>query len=325
MIKILVDTCAWLDLAKGADQSKFITVIEELIRLKEIAFIVPQIVLDEFGRNKERVIHEGTKSLASVFGRVKDIVSEFGDPQDKEAALNQLSDVRHKLPSLVETAAFNISRVETMLRSATMIPTTDMVLIRAAQRAIAKRAPFHLPKNSMADAVLMEIYADCIVEAGTEDDQFAFVTHNKEDFGATNKQHPHPDFAASFSAGKSQYFIKLIDALRHFTPALMGDIEVEQEWEEVPRTFTEILAVEQELYDKIWYNRHQNQVYKAEHGIDGVTKQQVKVGEAAAKKKEETYGKINLGPYDNFEWGMLNGKLSALRWVMGSEWDFLDT
>jgi hypothetical protein len=68
MIKILVDTCAWLDLAKGADQSKFITLIEELIRLKEVAFIVPQIVLDEFGRNKERVIHEGTKSLASVFG-----------------------------------------------------------------------------------------------------------------------------------------------------------------------------------------------------------------------------------------------------------------
>jgi hypothetical protein len=26
-----------------------------------------------------------------------------------------------------------------------------------------------------------------------------------------------------------------------------------------------------------------------------------------------------------FEWGMINGKLSALRWVLGSECDFLDT
>lgn len=46
---------------------------------------------------------------------------------------------------------------------------------------------------------------------------------------------------------------------------------------------------------------------------------------AAAKRTEDEVGVDNLGPRTDFKWGMLNGKLSALRWVTGSEWDVLDT
>jgi hypothetical protein len=75
------------------------------------------------------------------------------------------------------------------------------------------------------------------------------------------------------------------------------------------RSKDEIDEVIGELIDKVWYNRHQELKELVESGQEEVDK----------------YGLENLGPWDDFEWGMLNGKLSALRWVLGDEWDMLDT
>lgn len=46
---------------------------------------------------------------------------------------------------------------------------------------------------------------------------------------------------------------------------------------------------------------------------------------ARAEQFEREVGHQNLGQISDFEWGMINGKLSALRWVLGDEWDCLDT
>jgi hypothetical protein len=43
----------------------------------------------------------------------------------------------------------------------------------------------------------------------------------------------------------------------------------------------------------------------------------------SAAKIEKRSGRENLGPWSDFEVGMLNGKLSALRWAQGGEWDEL--
>jgi hypothetical protein len=48
---------------------------------------------------------------------------------------------------------------------------------------------------------------------------------------------------------------------------------------------------------------------------------------AAMRRAEAKYGKKKLRSYysDDFSWGMLSGKLSTLRWVLGEDWDMLDT
>lgn len=92
-----------------------------------------------------------------------------------------------------------------------------------------------------------------------------------------------------------------------------------------PRTEEEIGSAIDEFFDKIWYDRHQLLKHQIETGRETVNSDIWFEAEEAAKKIEAKYPKAELGPHSDFDWGMINGKLSALRWVMGDEWDFLDT
>lgn len=101
-----------------------------------------------------------------------------------------------------------------------------------------------------------------------------------------------------------------------------------------------IIDAENEFRDKIWYNRcHLVMRKELKNGeLKLVKKLKPEYLEQniilekdwkkcleSAKKVERKYGKKNLGPYTDFEWGIINGKLSTIRWVLNDDWDQLDT
>jgi hypothetical protein len=157
-------------------------------------------------------------------------------------------------------AVATLNRIEKLLTASPSIEPSDSAKLRAAQRAIEKRAPFHRDKNAMADAVIIETYSECALSRTAAGTRFAFITHNKNDFSVTNgnQKHPHPDLAGIFSRIKSLYFINLPEALRRVEPSLATDVMLEQSWTQEPRGLTEILEAEDLLFHQVWYNRHWN-------------------------------------------------------------------
>lgn len=92
----------------------------------------------------------------------------------------------------------------------------------------------------------------------------------------------------------------------------------------IKRTTQEIREETEDFVEKLWYLRHQELRHKVE-----VLCEEVHIGAwdgalKNAKRIEKKFGEENLD-LDAFERGMLCGKISALRWILGFKWDMLDS
>ncbi|OYU29725.1 MAG: hypothetical protein CFE39_17165 [Comamonadaceae bacterium PBBC2] len=345
MFHVLIDTCVWLDLAQDPKQTPLLLVVEKMVHAGGLKLLVPRVVVDEFQRNRARVAKASSRSLASHFQQVKDAVKKLGgDSRKQKTLLAQLDDVNHRMPIVGDVAEDALNRIEKLLSVSVIVETLSTIKLNAADRALHRRGPCHQEnKNSIADAIVIETYFDAIDSSAEAGQRFAFVTHNTKDFGVAsgNLNLPHPDLADRFSRIKSMYFICLAECLRRIDPTMVSRLMREQSWSQETRGLTELLRMEDFLFNQLWYNRHQNlrvgiaegrvelvdeEIYPRKPGMPETCQRDVWIAAlAAAKAVERKYGKKNLGPWDDFEWGMINGKLSAIRWMLGDEWDMLDT
>lgn len=91
------------------------------------------------------------------------------------------------------------------------------------------------------------------------------------------------------------------------------------------RTEAEILEAEQEFIERVWYERKLVYLANIADGTEEEARPDIMEGmRRGMRRAEAKYGK-KLEVEDAFAWGMINGKLSALRWMLGEDWDELYT
>lgn len=80
----------------------------------------------------------------------------------------------------------------------------------------------------------------------------------------------------------------------------------------------EVITEEQRLYNQLWYARHMIMEMPAHVPPDIVER-----AEAKARQVEKEYSKEHLDgiQHDPYEVGVMHGKLMALRWMLGMNWN----
>ena len=170
MIHVLVDTSIWLDLAKRRDSQKWIVAVRALTSQNKLELIVPAIVLDEFERNRGRIEAAMTSSVADRFKLLKKDLDEYGG-EDRYHALDLLDSLAYQTPLIGAMATRNFNDIFELLRNGRQLDPTDDDYARVVQRGLEKKAPFHLSKNSIADALLIELYSSVIKGADLKADR----------------------------------------------------------------------------------------------------------------------------------------------------------
>jgi len=132
---------------------------------------------------------------------VREAVNRFGDPASKAGTIKALGEVDHAIIIKGDVVNDSIARIEALLKTSSSLSTTNIIKQRVTERAIAAKAPYHRDKNNVADAIIIETYAELLSPAhGTRN--LALVTHNTKDFSELNgdRRKPHTDLVGLFSS-----------------------------------------------------------------------------------------------------------------------------
>ena len=185
----------------------------------------------------------------------------------------------------------NFAEVLDLLRAGRGLEPGDEEKRRVVERGLLKQAPFHRSRNSVADAVLIELYETTVRGVDLDQEPHAFITSNSDDFSLPDgdARQPHPDLASLFAAKGSNYGLG-VDGLNQVLLDYFGD-EIE------------------ELFDRIWYHRSLQHEYRLEDAGDTVElKRLLAIAGPGRRRVEGLYTEPGqLGPYTDFELGMLNG------------------
>lgn len=192
MAKLILDTSTWLDLAKPRIEEVLIE-LESQVENGITVLLTCDIILDEWERNKPKILNEVVSSIRSHAKSALKIAELLQEPDKTE--LQKIVEKYTLIESEQEKLAeVFLDRIEKLLKGSEIFRIEDKLKLDMANRALTKQAPFHNSKNNMADALLYFGAVEHVVKSTGIANDLIFVSSNHKEFSdPSDLTKIHPD------------------------------------------------------------------------------------------------------------------------------------
>lgn len=208
---------------------KLVKNLIDFVNKEKIRIIVNDVIIDEWNRNKEaskNLINQHHRNLEGVNSTLKSIkrrLSHDGVQKVNEIYKEYESIIQNEISKNEE----HIQQVEHLLfEKSVKISVSDEVKIQAANLALAKKAPFHKKKNSVADAVILLSAVEYFQESDFEwINNTIFVSNNSDGYcEEKGDKIVHSDLQLFFKKASIIFYNNIAEAL-NFSQEIIKEID----------------------------------------------------------------------------------------------------
>jgi predicted nucleic acid-binding protein len=242
MINLILDTNIWIYLAQGKHPYILDKILEKKDK-REVQFIVCELQILEWERNKDKIKYDIVESLKFQYNAAKNI-SKYIKDEDRDTYIKIIERNYKNEELLIHHAEQKYFLIENLLKNHSKIaPLTNEQKLIVANWAIEGKAPFHKKSNSYADALILLSGIEYVKENSlhklNDNDvplfpDSIFVSYNHTDFSKSDKKTEidliHPDLEPLLESVKMKY-MRQIDKFLVLSNEMQ--IEIDEYWDYV--------------------------------------------------------------------------------------------